>query len=339
MSPDITAAELAARLPNETDVLLIAHENPDGDALGCVVAMMLMCARLGVPHRGYIPGDGPFPAEYGFLPRLDEIARGPFPAASAATTAVMMDCATPGRVDPEGLRCVGTCIDVDHHQDNTGFGTLNLLDFSAASSTQIIYDVFVAGGLPIDADTATALYCGLLTDTGRFQYSNTTPAAHRMAAALQEAGVAVDVVYRHVYENVPLPKILLLQRALSRLELLLEGRVAVAVLTMDDFTEVSADDSHTEGVIDTLRTIEGVRMAVLLRERPSESPPFYKGSLRSTDDAVNVAAIAHLWGGGGHVRAAGFSAHEPLAGLVARLVAEAGVQLEAGTPPEAGAEP
>jgi phosphoesterase RecJ-like protein len=327
VSGPITVAELAARLPHETDVLLIAHENPDGDALGCVVAMMLMCARLGVPHRAYIPGDAPFPAEYDFLPRLGEIARGPFPSATPVTTAVMMDCATPGRIDPAGLECVGTCIDVDHHQDNVGFGTLNLLDFSAASSTQIVYDVFVAGGFPIDVDTATALYCGLLTDTGRFQYSNTTPAAHLMAAALQEAGVEVDVVYRHVYENVPLPKILLLQRALARMELLLDGRVAVAWLTMDDFAQVGADDSHTEGIIDTLRTLEGVRAAVLLRERPSEDGPLFKGSLRATDDSVNVAAIAHLWGGGGHIRAAGFSANEPLEPLIARLVAEVDAQL------------
>ena len=327
MSLPITAPELAARLPHETDVLLIAHENPDGDALGCVVAMMLMCTKLGVPHRAYIPGDGPFPAEYCFLPRLDEIARGPFPEATAATTAIMMDCATPGRIDPAGLQCVGTCIDVDHHQDNIGFGTLNLLDFSAASSTQIVYDVFVAGGFALDAETATALYCGLLTDTGRFQYSNTTPAAHRMAADLQEAGVRVDVVYRHVYETTPLPKILLLQRALARLELRLDGQVAIAWLTMEDFIEVGAAESHTEGIIDTLRTIAGVRMAALLRERPSENGPLYKGSLRSTDDAVNVAAIAHLWDGGGHLRASGFTAHEELAPLIARLVAEADAQL------------
>jgi bifunctional oligoribonuclease and PAP phosphatase NrnA len=327
VSLPITAAELAARLPHETDVLLIAHENPDGDALGCVVAMMLVCARLGVPHRAYIPGEGPFPAEYGFLPRLDEIARGAFPPATDATTAIMMDCATPGRIDPTGLQCVGTCVDVDHHQDNVGFGTLNLLDFSAASSTQIVYDVLVAGGIALDAEIATALYCGLLTDTGRFQYSNTTPAAHRMAAVLQEAGVKVDVVYRHVYENTPLPKILLLERALGRLELLLDGQVAVAWLDRDDFAAVGAAESHTEGIIDTLRTIAGVRMAVLLREQSSDDGPVHKGSLRSTDDAINVAVIAHLWDGGGHVRAAGFTAHESRAAIIARLLTEADAQL------------
>ena len=330
MSRPITAAELAARLPHETDVLLIAHENPDGDALGCVVAMMLMCARLGVPHRAYIPGDAPFPAEYDFLPRLDEIARGPFPSATAATTAIMMDCATPGRIDPAGLQCVGTCIDVDHHQDNIGFGTLNLLDFSASprrrrSSTTCSSP----GGFPLDAEIATALYCGLLTDTGRFQYSNTTPAAHRMAAALQEVGVArrrrlpARLRERPAPQDPPAAA-----GARAAWSCCSTGRVAVAWLTVDDFDAVGADDSHTEGIIDTLRTLEGVRMAVLLRERPSEDGPFYKGSLRATDDSVNVAAIAHLWGGGGHVRAAGLHARTSRSRpLVARLVAEAGAQL------------
>jgi len=323
----ITAVDVAERLPREQRLLITAHENPDGDALGCVVGLMLMAERLGVPHIGYIPGDADFPPELEFLPLLDEIARGPFPTVDQGTTAYILDCATAGRLDPEGLRCAGCCINIDHHQDNSGFGTLNLVDPTAASTTQILFDIFQAGALRIDAEVATALYVGLVTDTGRFQYGNTSPAAHRMAAALQEAGVDVNAVYRELYENLALPKLLLLQRALTRMKLLLGGRLVESWLMLDDFVECGAKESHTEGIIDVLRTVQGVQVAALLRERCRGREPEFKASLRATDGAVNVADIAHVWGGGGHVRAAGFTAYGALDDILRRIEQETETRL------------
>lgn len=307
---EITAAEIALRLPCEERLLIASHENPDGDALGCLTALSLMAERLGLPYQAYIPGEGTFAPEYAFLPGLDKVVRGSFPVVDAHTTAYIMDCASPGRLDPRGLRCAGICINIDHHQDNTRFGTHNLVDPAAASATEILYRIFRLGELPVDAEVATSLYVGLLTDTGRFQYGNTTPAAHRMAAELQEFGVDVTEVYRHVYENVPLPKLLLLERALHRLQLRLNGRLAVSWLEAGDFEEVGAEESYTEGIIDRLRTIEGVKVAALLRERRTNGRPEYKASLRSTDGSVNVASVAHLRGGGGHILAAGFTAED-----------------------------
>lgn len=324
---EITPAQVAERLPREQSILIAAHENPDGDALGCVVALTLMAERLDVPHVAYIPGVNDFPPEYGFLPRLDEIRRGPFPEMDASTTAYIMDCATAARLDVVGLRCAGECINIDHHQDNTRFGTLNLLDFTAASTTQILYGVFRAGRLPLDADVATPLYLGLLTDTGRFQYSNTTPAAHVMAAELQELGVDVNAVYREVYENVPLAKTRLLERALHRLRLSLDGRLAVSWILQTDFEELGAEESYTEGIIDTIRSVSGVRVAALLRERMGDGGGLFKGSLRSTDGTVDVASIAHVWSGGGHRQAAGFNAPGPLEDLVTRVEQEAASRL------------
>lgn len=303
----ITARELGLRLPRERDILIMAHENPDGDALGCVSALAGMARTLGVPHRTYIPGETPFPPEYSFLPRLDEVLRGPFPAADAGTTAYILDCATAERLDPAGLRCVGDCINIDHHQDNPGYGTLNLLDLEATSATQILFDIFREGGLPLDAEIATSLYVGLVTDSGRFQYSNTTPAAHRMAAELQEAGVDVNEVYRRLYEAAPLEKLLLLGRALQHLEIRSNGRLAVSWVGARDFAETGADESHTEGIIDSLRRIKGVRAAAFVRERTVDGTREQKVSLRSTDGSIDVAALAHQKGGGGHVRAAGFT--------------------------------
>lgn len=312
----VTHEEVAARLADEERIVIMAHENPDGDAVGCVVAMMLMARRLGVQYQAYLPGDTPVPDEYRFLPGMDEISRGPFPEIDADTGVYIMDCASAERLDATGLRCAGACFNLDHHPDNTSFGTHNLLDRTAASTTQILYDVFKAGGFPIDTEIATALYVGLVTDTGRFQYSNTTPAAHLMAADLQSTGVDVNAVYRAIYEMVPLVKVRLLQRALARLEMRLDGRLATAWLEAEDFRELGADESHTEGIIDDLRTIRGVRVAAFLRARRGGGADEYKVSLRATDGTTDVAAIAHEQGGGGHTQAAGYTTDQ---GLLAAL--------------------
>jgi len=263
-------------------------------------------------YDAYLPGDTPVPEEYRFLPGIDSILRGPFPPVDPSTTAYIMDCASAGRLDQDSLRCAGACFNLDHHPDNTGFGTHNLLDRDAASTTQILYEIFQAGGLPVDAQVATALYVGLVTDTGRFQYGNTTPAAHRMAADLQEVGVDVNAVYRAVYETQALVKVQLLQRALARLDLRLDGRLALSWLDAADFAELHADESHTEGIIDSLRTIAGVRIAAFLRERPRNGEKEYKVSLRATDGVTDVASIAHLQDGGGHTQAAGYTTDQEL---------------------------
>jgi phosphoesterase RecJ-like protein len=308
----VTHAEVAARLKGERRIIIMAHENPDGDAIGCVVALMLMAERLGIPYDAYLPGETPIPEEYQFLPGIDRILRGPYPPVDAGTSAYIMDCASAARLDLAHLSCAGACLNLDHHPGNEGFGTHNLLEPTAASTTQILYEIFEAGGLPVDAEVGTALYVGLVTDTGRFQYSNTTPAAHRMAADLQEVGVDVNAVYRAVYETLPLPKVQLLQRALARLELRLDGRLALSWLDAADFAEVHGDESHTEGIIDSLRTISGVRIAALVRERPYGDETEYKVSLRATDGATDVASIARLLEGGGHTQAAGYTTHQEL---------------------------
>jgi len=207
-------------------------------------------------------------------------------------------------------------VNIDHHQDNPGYGEYNFLDPGAPSTTAMLYAMFKAGGFPIDLEIATALYVGLVTDTGRFQYSNTTPSAHRMAAELQEAGLDVASVYREVYESTPLPKLMLLQSALSHLEIRLGGALAVSWLRNDDFVRAGAGEGHAEGIIDTLRQVQGVRVAALVRERSREGRAESKVSLRSTDGGVDVAAVAKRRGGGGHLRAAGFTVQEDVPAVI-----------------------
>jgi phosphoesterase RecJ-like protein len=308
----VTAAELAARLRKEQRVLAVSHEAPDGDALGCLSSFLVLCGRLGVRCDAYIPGESGIPPEYSFLPRVAEILRGHVPVSAPETTVYFFDCGSLLRSNSHGFSKAAVQVNVDHHQDNPGYGDLNLLDPKAPSTSALIHEVLKAGNLPLDEEIALGLYVGLVTDTGRFQYSNTTPGAHRMAADLQEAGVDVGEVYRRVYESRPLPKMLLLERALGHMEVRLGGALVVSWLGNADFLHAGADEGHAEGLIDTLRCIEGVQVAALVRERVRDGAVETKVSLRSTDGSVDVGAMAASQGGGGHARAAGFTSAEDL---------------------------
>ncbi len=303
----MTAAEVADRLRDEKHVLVVSHESPDGDALGCLSAFVLMCERLGVPYLAYVPGEAPFPAEYEFLPRLHDVVRGAVPVVGPQTTVYMLDCASLARGGCELFGEGTTVVTIDHHQDNPCNADLNLLRPEAASTSAILYEIFRAGRFPIDVQIAAGLYVGLVTDTGRFQYANTGPQAHRMAAELQEIGIDVAAVSRQIYETVSPSKLRLLGIALQHMELRLGGLVVTSWLREEDLAAVGADDTHAEGIIDMLRQVRGAVAAVLARERARGGGAETKVSLRSMDGRVNVAAIAALKGGGGHKQAAGFT--------------------------------
>jgi phosphoesterase RecJ-like protein len=166
------------------------------------------------------------------------------------------------------------------------------------------------GGLGVvpSQPVAEALYIGLITDTGRFMYENTTPRSHRMAAALLEAGVDVPIVYRRLYEDMPTGKLTLLAMALAQLQRYDGGELTMASLSVEDFRSAEAEESYSEGIIDQLRALQGTKVAALVRELSSgERKGQHKVSLRATGDDVDVSVIARAQGGGGHRRAAGFT--------------------------------
>ena len=268
---------------------------------------MLMCERLGIPYVAYVPGEAPFPAEYHFLRGLQGVVRGTIPDVGPETSVYMLDCASLARGGCELFGEGITVITIDHHQDNPCNADLNLLDPDAASTTALLYEIFRAGRFPIDVEIAACLYVGLVTDTGRFQYANTNAQAHRMAAELQGVGVDVAAVARQIYESVAPAKLRLLGIALQRMEVKQGGMVVSSWLREEDFAAAGADDSHAEGIIDTLRQVRGAVVAVLARERNRGAGAETKVSLRSMDGRVDVAAIAQLKGGGGHKQAAGFT--------------------------------
>ena len=162
----------------------------------------------------------------------------------------------------------------------------------ASSTAEVLADVFAGLGVVLTPAIAEALYAGLVTDTGRFQYSNTTPKALRLAAELVEAGADIQRIFQGVYESMQFPKLKLLARALDRAALYEEGRVVVSYLVRSDFGEVGAVEPYSEGIIDVLRAVEGVELAALIREPPRDGSPARKISLRSSSDRVDVSAIA-----------------------------------------------
>ena len=185
--------------------------------------------------------------------------------------------------------------------------TSNLIVADASSTGEVLRDVFAELGVELTPEIAEPLYIALVTDTGRFQYTNTTPKSLRLAAELVEAGADVHQVFQQVYESVEFAKLKLLARALERARVLEGGRIVVSYLVRTDFAEVGAAEAYSEGIIDSLRAVEGSELSALIREPPRDEGPVHRVSLRASIDELDVSAIARTFGGGGHRQAAGFS--------------------------------
>jgi phosphoesterase RecJ-like protein len=300
-------AAVAEALRSNDRFIVTTHENPDGDALGSLLATTFALRELGKDADMYLFGEVPIPNEYEFMD-FAGILRGPNPDSSERVV-VALDCANERRLGPESalLEKAQLVVDIDHHHDNTRFGKVNLIVGHASSTGEILADVFRELGVSLTPEIAEALYIAVVTDTGRFQYANTTAKALRLAAELVEAGADVHRVFQGVYENVAFAKLKLVARALENAEVFEGGRVVVSHLEREDFEHAGAEEPYSEGIIDYLRAVEGTELAALIREPPTANGPTHRISLRTTEADLDVSAIARKSGGGGHRQAAGFS--------------------------------
>jgi bifunctional oligoribonuclease and PAP phosphatase NrnA len=309
-------------------LLLTTHENPDGDALGSLLAMHRMLEQLGKDSLMFMsPDEFPLPWEYrGFS--FDGLVGAP-PADVSERTVVFLDCGNIDRMPVDFLQEDGLHIlNIDHHHDNTRFGTVNLVCPIASCTAEIVWRLSKELDVEITPGIADALYVGLVTDTGRFMYENTSADAHRMAAELIEAGVQPHQVYRRLWEDLPFRRLQLLQRALASVERHDDGAITIAHLVKRDYEETGALETDSEGVVDHMRAVEGTRVAVLVRELLSEGREgMRKVSLRATDGSVDVSRVAREFGGGGHPQAAGFSTAVAYPELIERLRAQVRKQL------------
>jgi phosphoesterase RecJ-like protein len=279
--------------------LLTTHENPDGDALGSLLATQRILEALGKDSVMFLAAkEFPLPVEYRFLP-LEEVFHEP-PADISDRVVIFLDCGNIDRMPVDFLQNgQNRVINVDHHHDNTRFGDINLIDVDASCTAEIIYDLAGLLDVPLTTEIANALYVALVTDTGKFMYENTDARSHRMAAGLIEAGVQVNEIYRRLYEHAPIEKLKLLARALEGIELRHGGRLAVTYISTEDYGITGAGEALTEGIIDHLRTIDGTLVAAVVRDQPE----------------------------GGHRRAAGFGTDLDFEHVVEFLIAEIDSQL------------
>jgi bifunctional oligoribonuclease and PAP phosphatase NrnA len=313
MTADQTDLQAVAETLRAHDrFLVVTHENPDGDALGSLLATTLALRSLGKDVEMLLCGQGAVPREYAFM-QLDGLLR-ELPADAEERVLVAVDCAKADRIGPDLAPVERTklVVDIDHHHDNTRFGSVNLIVADASSTGEVLRDVFAELGVELTPGIAEPLYIALVTDTGRFQYSNTTAKSLRLAAELVEAGADVHAVFQQVYESVEFAKLKLLARALDRARVLEGGRIVVSHLLRTDFGEVGAVEPYSEGIIDYLRAVEGSELAVLIREPPRDDGPVRRISLRASVDELDVSAIARTFGGGGHRQAAGFSSEKSI---------------------------
>jgi bifunctional oligoribonuclease and PAP phosphatase NrnA len=316
---DMTTAreEVLHELREGDKFLLTTHENPDGDALGSLVAMNETLQALGKDTVMFLSAEEfPLPYEYRDLP-LGSVSHS-LPEDAEERTIVFLDCGNLDRMPVSFLsRDDAHIVNIDHHHDNTCFGTANLVVDGASCTAEIIWELLPDLGVDLTPEIAEALYIGLVTDTGKFQYENTTPNSHRMAGELLERGVDVHAIFRRLYENVPFAKLQLLARVLNKVERHDGGRLTLSYILRKDYEETGADENYSEGLVDHMRALQGTVVAALVREQLKEGREgVMKVSLRASADAVDVSVIARKEGGGGHRQAAGFSTTRSLPDLI-----------------------
>jgi phosphoesterase RecJ-like protein len=315
-------AQAAAVLDAHDDVVLACHVNPDGDALGSMLALGLALRDRGtkvVASWGSEPFEVPTP--YRGLPGLDLLV----PSSDVPVAPALLVTFDTGSMDRLGaladrVASAAEVLVVDHHASNTRFGTLNLVDEGAASTASIVVDLIDALGLPLTRDVAACAYTGLVTDTGSFKYQSTTPAVHRLAARLLETGIRHDLISREIWDTASFGYVKALGLACARAVLEPDAAGGLGLV----WTAVGVEDMHryqlgladVEGVIDVLRTAREAEVAVVLKTDPEDG--LLRVSTRSKG-AVDVGAVCVSLGGGGHRCAAGYTSDEPLAETLARL--------------------
>ena len=293
----------AAALQAATRILVTGHIRPDGDALGSMLALTIAARHAG--KQAVATFGEPFlvPAHFSYLDT--EWLLPPDSDFGEIDIFVACDAAAPdrlGTVAPLADRA-GTVLVIDHHISNSGFGDLTVIDPGAAATAELVFDLIAEVGWKVTEAVATALYTGLVTDTGRFQYSSTSPHVHRIVAQLLETGVRPDMIGQRLYERSPFGYLTVAGAVLSRAKLDVEHSLVWSTLRISDLEEAGVGHEDVEPLIDLVRLAEEAQVACLVREI---EPGLTKGSLRSRGQ-VDVAAVAAALGGGGHHNASGFT--------------------------------
>lgn len=298
-----------AFIGKHSSFLVVSHVQPDGDAISSTTVIAWLLERLG--KRFVLVNESPLPSRLQYLQRFQDInVLKESPLEGSFDAVITVDCADFRRVGiAETLFSPqAEILNIDHHPTNDAFGAVNVIVPHAAATVEILYDLIIAAGFEPDLDCGTAIYTGLLTDTGGFRYSNTSPRVMEIAAKLLALGVSGSKLADLLLERMTIAKLRLLQTMLSRLVFSENLQIGWLYVTKNDLAEIGAVPEDLEGIVNYALNVDGVEVGILFKESEDGS---VKASLRSAGKA-DVAAIAQSFGGGGHVRAAGCRLEGPL---------------------------
>ncbi|MGH9149515.1 MAG: DHH family phosphoesterase [Acidimicrobiales bacterium] len=317
MTAELADAEISravAAISGAPSLALACHVGPDGDALGSMLAFHHLCLVKGLAPVASWSEPFVVARYFTFLPGLDAVVK-PADFPPAPEVMLTFDCgsrARLGELEPAAA-AAGELIVVDHHATNDHYGTINLVDVGAAATAVVVRRLVAALGWSLDRDAALCLYTGLVTDTGRFQYSNTTPAVFALAEELASFDLPIAAVSRQLFEEHRFAYVQLAGACLGRAELDRGLGLVSTTVTAGDLVRFGVEPEETEGLIDMLRWTTEAAVACVLKETPDG----VRGSLRAIDERIDVGAVAIALGGGGHRAASGFT----LAGTLAEAEA------------------
>lgn len=309
--------EIGKLILDSDDILITAHVSPDGDSVGSVVGLALALESLN--KKIYMVMQDDIPDSYKFLLRGSKNIMFPRDIIKSPSLAIFLDCTDLQRAGESWVHeHLGNIpiINIDHHVSNQYYGTLNYVDPKAASTTEIIYRLLVEMGLNISNDVATALYTGIVTDTGSFRYESTTEETLLVAAQLLSRGIKLYEIRENLYENKPLESLRLLAIALQKLHVSKDGNVAWISLSKNIFQNDNVKQHHFENVVNYPISIEGVKIGLFFRELENGT---IKVSLRCRM-GYDVNKVASIFGGGGHKQAAGCTLVGPLKEVEAKVI-------------------
>ena len=308
--------EIGRALRENERFAVLGHVRPDGDALGSQLGLGLCLKQLGKDVR--IWNEDGMLQKYSFLPRANLLTKPPVPPEDV-DVAIALDTAIQNRLGTtlSAIRSAKVWINIDHHPSNPGYGDIVYIDPTSPATGQILFELIKNQKLALDREIAENLYVAISTDTGSFQYPNTTERTFEIAAELVRAGVNVGRVSRQVYENFPRRRVELLRELLGTMRFDGNGRVGSFSLSLKTARELGVIPEDNEGLIDHLRAIRGVVVAVFFEELADGK---VRVSMRSKSEDVDVCAICEKFGGGGHKLAAGARVRGTLADVEKRVL-------------------
>ena len=303
----MTITNIVDKLIQSRKIGITCHTSPDGDSLGSILGLLQGLLKLG--KEAYIMSKDPLPETFQYLPFSNEVSKNIDYVLEGTDTVIVLDCGNVDRINSNlDLRQRQyTLVNIDHHLSNDKYGDLNYVNTDSAAVAEIVFDILNTLKVEIDRDIAICLYTSLITDTGSFRHSNTTKLTHDIAGTLINTGIDFTEIHRVIFENKKFQRVKLYGRVIENMKLALNCKVCIMEINDAILSEFNMNKGDTSDVINLGTQIDSVEVSILLKE----SEDGLKVSLRSKN-LVDVRKIAEEFGGGGHMRASGFSINKPL---------------------------